>query len=514
MTATPAPDAILRMEGIHKSFGNTHALTDVSFDLHKGEVHALIGENGAGKSTLVKILSGALRQDRGEIFYANSPFAPANPLESRRSGISMIYQELNLAPQLTVEENIMLGKERNVGPFMKRKEMRRTVSDVLRLVNHADIPLDVPIQELSVGMKQIVEIARALADNARILIMDEPTSSLSLEDSERLFQLVRNLKEQEVSIIYISHFLEEVQKVADRYTILRDGEKIRSGSLETISLEEIIQLMVGQSLTEMFPKIPHALGDPLIELESFRGKRMPADIDLKLRRGEILGFAGLVGAGRTDVVRSIFGLDPVVSGRVKVYSAGYRGTTPRARIGQGMGYLSEDRQKEGLALSMTISDNIALSHFAPYVSFGFLNLKRYRKGIRHFVQTMNIKTPGTEQQVFSLSGGNQQKVALARLLHQKADILLLDEPTRGIDVLSKTHIYEWMGELARQGKAVIFVSSYLPELLGICDSIAVFHRGHLVDLKPTEAWNAETIMTAATLGRSSDREPSIRNSHA
>jgi len=514
MTTKPATNPILRMESIHKRFGSTKALSDVNFELREGEVHALIGENGAGKSTLVKILSGALRQDSGEILYANTPFAPSSPLDSRRRGISMIYQELNLAPQLTVAENIMLGKEKRSGPFLKKREMRKTVLDVLSLVNHPEIPLDAPLQRLSVGIKQIVEIARALADNARILIMDEPTSSLSLEDSQRLFQIIRSLQEQGVSIIYISHFLEEVQKVADRYTILRDGNKIQTGSIGDISLEEMIQHMVGQKLTEMFPKIPHERGETILELENFKGKSMPADVNLELHRGEILGFAGLVGAGRTDVIRSVFGLDPMVNGKVNIFNAQTSGSSPWARIRQGMGYLSEDRQKEGLAMSLTIADNIALSHFVPYASFGFLNLKKYKKGIQNVLHSMNIKTAGTEQPVVSLSGGNQQKVALARLLHQKADILLLDEPTRGIDVLSKTHIYEWMGELASQGKAVIFISSYLPELLGVCDSIAVFHRGNLVELRPSETWDAQSIMTAATLGRTMDREAVKRNSHA
>lgn len=514
MSTKPAMAPILRMEGIYKSFGSTKALSDVNFELREGEVHALIGENGAGKSTLVKILSGALRQDTGKIFYANTAFTPSCPLDSRRSGISMIYQELNLAPKLTVAENIMLGKEKRSGPFLKRKEMRKTVADVLSLVNHPEIPLDTPLQRLSVGIKQIVEIARALADNARVLIMDEPTSSLSLEDSQRLFQIIRSLKEQGVSIIYISHFLEEVQKVANRYTILRDGNKIQTGFIGDISLQEIIQHMVGQKLTEMFPKIPHDRGKTILELDGFKGKSMPVDVSLKLHRGEILGFAGLVGAGRTDVIRSVFGLDPVVSGKVKIFNTQTSGSSPWARIRQGLGYLSEDRQKEGLALSLTIADNIALSHFVPYSSFGFLNLKKYKKGIQHFLHSMNIKAAGTEQPVFNLSGGNQQKVALARLLHQKADILLLDEPTRGIDVLSKTHIYEWMGTLAAQGKAVIFISSYLPELLGVCDSIAVFHRGNIVDLRPSETWDAQSIMTAATLGRTADREAVERNSHA
>ncbi len=502
------------MDGICKNFGTTQALRDVNFELREGEVHALIGENGAGKSTLVKILSGALRQDAGLMILRGKTFFPSTPLESRKSGISMIYQELNLAPHLTVEENILLGKEKNSGPFLKIKEMKQAAQNALRMVNHSEIPLDTPISNLSVGIKQIVEIARALADEAKILVMDEPTSSLSLEDSDRLFQIIRNLKEMGVSIIYISHFLEEVQKVADRFTVLRDGKKIKSGDIQDITHEKMIQLMIGRKLAEMFPKTPHEISDVALTLKEFQGEKMSADIDLHLHKGEILGFAGLVGSGRTDVLRTIFGLDPVIKGSVKVGYITSPKSTPWSRIKQGLGYLSEDRQKEGLALSLSIADNIALSHFVPYNSLGFLNLKKYKKGIDTFLQTLNIKTSDSNQPVLHLSGGNQQKVALARLLHQKADILLLDEPTRGIDVLSKTQIYEWIGELASFGKAVIFVSSYLPELLGVCDNIAVFHRGKLISLRPADHWDAHSIMTAATLGHKSAVKYSETLNHA
>ena len=502
------------MDGICKNFGTTRALRDVDFELREGEVHALIGENGAGKSTLVKILSGALRQDVGQMTLRGKLFFPSTPLESRKSGISMIYQELNLAPHLTVEENIMLGKEIKSGPFLRKKEMSRAAKSALKMVNHSEIPLDTPIKELSVGIKQIVEIARALVDKAKILIMDEPTSSLSMEDSEILFKIIRDLKKQGVSIIYISHFLEEIQKVADRYSVLRDGKKVQTGYIKDEPLENIIHLMVGQKLTKMFPKTQHEIKDVALSLNGLRGRRMTADIDLQLHTGEILGFAGLVGAGRTDVLRTIFGLDPVLKGEIKVGNVFSLKSTPWSRIKQGLGYLSEDRQKEGLALNLSIADNIALSHFAPYRSKGLLNLKKYKKGIENLLQTLNIKTPGSDQPVLSLSGGNQQKVALARLLHQQADILLLDEPTRGIDVRSKTQIYEWIGELASFGKAVIFVSSYIPELLGICDNIAVFHRGKLIALRPVELWDARSIMTAASMGRTFEGKYSVTQNHA
>jgi ribose transport system ATP-binding protein len=492
---------LLRMEHVSKNFGATCALDDVSFDLRRGEVHALIGENGAGKSTLVKILSGAVKPDSGSIYLEGKPFVVSGPVASRRKGISMIYQELNLAPDLSVQENIMLGRELQKMGFVQKKAMQRVVENALQLIHHAEIPSGLPVSRLSVGAKQIVEICRALVEEARILIMDEPTSSLTRGDTTRLFQVIERLKNQGVGIIYISHFLEEVQQVADRFTVLRDGKKVQAGRMEEAAVDDLIQMMVGQKFVEMFPKVEHSIGDVVLRLDGLKGKRMAAGIDLNLRRGEILGVAGLIGAGRTETLRSVFGLDSIEKGTLTV--AGVRTTKggPWVRISQGMGMLSEDRQEEGLALSLSVADNLTLSHFSPYKRFGLLQLKKRKKAVQNYMRQVNIKAEEPNQPIFSLSGGNQQKVALGRLLHQEAEILLLDEPTRGIDVLSKSQIYEWMGRLAREGKAIVFVSSYLPELLGICDQIAVFHRGKLVDCRPADQWDTHTIMTMATLGR-------------
>jgi ribose transport system ATP-binding protein len=490
----------LRMKNISKSFGATCALDSVNFELQKGEVHALLGENGAGKSTLVKILSGAIKPDSGSMFLEDSPYAPSDPLDGKKSGISMIYQELNLAPHLTVEENILLGNEIHSLGFVRRREMSRKVKRALEVVNHPEISLDTPVRRLSVGAKQVAEIARALVDEAKILVMDEPTSSLSLEDIHRLFQIIKSLKAQGVSIIYISHFLEEVREVADAYTVLRDGKKIGSGKIENISLEELIQMMVGQKLVEMFPRVERKIGEVLLSLNHLKGKKMQAEVDLNLHRGEILGVAGLIGAGRTEMLRTAFGLDSIERGSLKIASVSFAKVYPWKMIDQGVGFLSEDRQGEGLALARTIADNMTLSDFSPYCRFGFLQIKKQNRAVSDFIQRMKIKARSSIQPVLSLSGGNQQKVAIARLLHQKADILLLDEPTRGIDVVSKSQIYEWIGELAREGKAVLFVSSYIPELLGVCDNIAVFHRGHLVEMRPASEWDAQSIMTVATVG--------------
>ena len=496
---------LLRMERISKTFGATRALDAVDFDLRPGEAHALLGENGAGKSTLIKVLSGAVKPDAGAIWLEGKRFVPAGPLESRLAGISVIYQELNLAPHLTVEENIMLGREFHGFGFLRRRQMREKVREALGLVHHEEIPIDVPVRQLSVAARQVVEIARALLERARIMVMDEPTSSLTGEDSQRLFGIIRHLKSQGVGIIYISHFLEEVQQVADRSTVLRDGRKAGSGRKDEVSLESIIKMMVGGEVQELFPHVPHQAGAAVFESGALKGKRMHAPVTLFLRKGEILGIAGLVGSGRTEFLRSLFGLDPIESGRVLIGRGKVLSGGPRQRIRHGIGLLSEDRQGEGLALSRSIADNLTLSCFAPYARAGFINNKKQKEAGCEWIGKMKIKATSPGQPVSSLSGGNQQKVALARLLHQNAEVFLLDEPTRGIDIVSKSQIYEAMGELAAQGKSILFVSSYFPELLGVCDRIAVFHRGRLVDLRPIEDWNEETLLAAATTGRPAAR---------
>jgi ribose transport system ATP-binding protein len=492
---------VLEMKDITKNFGATCAVDDVDLMLQRGEVHALIGENGAGKSTLVKILSGALKPDKGSMLLEELRYAPSSPLEGRKRGVAMIYQELNLAPHLTVEENIMLGREFHSWGFIRRKEMDERVREALDSIHHPEISLDIPVRKLSISARQVVEIARALLGKATVLIMDEPTSSLSQEDSKLLFGIIKKLKAQGVSIIYISHFLEEVQEVADTYTVLRDGKKVSSGDMKGVSLEELIQMMVGQKVDEMFPRVAHQQGEVLVSLDKLKGKKMQEKVRLSLHRGEILGIAGLIGAGRTELMRTIFGLDAVESGSVKVAYVTTSTGSPWQRIRQGMGYLSEDRQGEGLALSRSLADNLTLSHFCPYSHFGFINLKKRREAVSGWIRKMMIKAQYPDQPALSLSGGNQQKVALARLLHQDADVLLLDEPTRGIDVVSKSQIYEWIGQLASLDKAILFVSSYFPELQGICDRIAVFHRGRLVDIRAHSGWDTQSMMAAATTGK-------------
>ncbi len=490
----------LTMTGIAKRFGPTQALRGVDLELRPGEIHALVGENGAGKSTLMKVLSGAVTPDAGRMTLDGQPFAPSDPQDARRRGVAMIYQELTLAPHLSVEANVMLGLERGRFGFLRGAEHRRRVREALAILEHPELHPDSPVQHLSPGAQQVVEIARALVVDARILVLDEPTAALTQEDARRLFSLMRRLRDRGVSLVYISHFLEEVEEVADRFTVLRDGRSVGGGPVREFARERIIEMMVGRSLTEQFPRVPHPIGEPILELKDVAGLELPRGVSFTLRRGEVLGLAGIVGAGRTELLRAIFGLDPVRSGAVIVKSlAGPAG--PRGRIAQGVGLLSEDRKTEGLALTQSIADNLTYTWLKPYAGpLGWLNLPRRSQAVRDWLTRLGVRCTGPEQPVGELSGGNQQKVALGRLLHQQADVLLLDEPTRGVDIGSKAEIYRLIGELAAQGKAVLFVSSYLPELLGVCDRLAVMARGRLSPIRAANEWSPEQVMAYATGG--------------
>jgi ribose transport system ATP-binding protein len=500
------------MTGIHKRFGPTLALRGVDLELLPGEVHALVGENGAGKSTLMKVLSGAVTPDAGQMTLEGQPYRPKGPQDARRHGVAMIYQELTLAPHLTVAANVMLGLEETRFGFLRRRLHEQRVRQALAELQHPEIHPDSPVQHLSPGAQQLVEIARALLLDVRVLVLDELTSSLTQADARRLFDLVRRLKGRGVSVVYISHFLEEVQEIADRFTVLRDGQSVGGGPVAAFSRDRIIELMVGRSLSEQYPHVPHALGEPVLELTDLAGVELPRGVSLTLHRGEILGLAGIVGAGRTEFLRAVFGLDPVRRGAVVVRTLGREpkatAGTPRRRIEQGLGLLSEDRKQEGLALPQSIADNLTYSRLWPYSRLGWLSRRRRQEAVRDWLDRLRVRCAGPDQAVGELSGGNQQKVALGRLLHQEADVLLLDEPTRGVDVGSKAEIYRLIGELAAQGKAVLFVSSYLPELLGVCDRLAVMARGRLSPVRPAAEWTPEAVMAWATGGaeaRSEDR---------
>jgi len=490
---------LLEMHDIRKAFGATRALDGVSLHVGKGEVLALLGENGAGKSTLMKVLSGAEAPDAGEMTFDGAAYRPRGPHAAQRAGVAMIYQELNLAPDLSVEDNIMLGQEITRLGTLRRHEQRRRVQEVLGRLGHPELEPRQRVGRLSVGAQQLVEIARALVMRARVIVFDEPTSSLARHDVERLFAVIRSLRADGLGVIYISHFLEEVREVATRYTVLRDGRSVGNGALRDVSERELVRLMVDRDVADLFPSVPHTPGDILLKIDNLSGRRLPQQASLALRRGEILGITGLVGAGRTELLRCLFGLNEVKAGTVTI-GALQPPATPGARIRAGLGFVSEDRKGEGLAQIRSIADNMTYTRLAPYARFGWLRLGRRRVKVQHWMDRLRIKARSPEQSIVDLSGGNQQKVALARVLHQEADILLLDEPTRGIDVGTKAEIYRLIGELAAAGKSVIFVSSYFAELLSVCDRVAVMSRGRLHDVRPAAEWDEQSILACAMGG--------------
>ena len=485
------------MSAVQKAFGATRALRGVSFEVAAGEVHALIGENGAGKSTLMKVLSGAYQADAGTIELDGQPFAPENPHHARRSGIAMIYQELTLAPDLTVEENILLGAEPATLGWLNRSKRRALARQALAELHSDAIPAGATVGTLSVAQKQLVEIARALVGQPKVIVMDEPTSSLTQVDTEHLFRVIDGLRARGVSVVYISHFLEECQRLCQRYTVLRDGESVATGAMAEAKLPDIIRAMVGRDLSEIYPRTPHELGAPVLELRALAGVTKPRSASLTLRAGEILGIAGLVGAGRTEMLRALFGLDEVEGGAVIINGRERSRAAPAERLRDGMGLLSENRKEEGLMLNRSLADNLTLTNFASVATAGFVSARRQRAATESWMEQLQIRARDAAQPIGELSGGNQQKIAIGRLLHHDARVLLLDEPTRGIDVGSKAQIYKLVGELAARGKAVIFVSSYLPELLGVCDTIAVMCRGELGPARPVAEWTEHRIIAAA-----------------
>jgi ribose transport system ATP-binding protein len=505
VTDSPIATARLEMHGVSKRFGATRALDRVDLNVRPGEVLALVGENGAGKSTLMKVLSGAHAPDDGEMRLDGRPYRPRNPLDARRHGIAMIYQELSLAPHLSVMENILLGIEPASGPFLRWRELRRRTVAALKEVGLTGVAPEAPVHRLSIAQQQMVEIARCVALDSRVLVLDEPTSCLARNDIDRLFALIRSLRSRGISIIYISHFLEEVAQISDRFAVLRDGQSVGHGDTADTPVEKIITRMVGRDVDELYPRsVRREDGAIVLEVDNLSGVAKPRSASPMLRRGRVLGIAGLMGAGRTELLRSIFALDRVTSGQVRV--GVYSGTaTPRLRWAQGVGIVSEDRKQEGLALGLSLADNVTMSRLRGLGPWWFVLPSRQGAACLPWINRIPIKCRSASQPISALSGGNQQKVAIARLLHADVDVLLLDEPTRGIDVASKAEIYRLIDELAtgdtaagRAPKAVLIVSSYLPELLGVCDEIAVMTRGRLGPTRPVSQWNEHQLMLAAT----------------
>lgn len=467
--------------------------------IRPGEVHALLGENGAGKSTLMKVLSGAQTPDAGTMTLDGEPYAPRGPEEARRHGVAMIYQELNLAPHLSVEENLFLGREQTQWGFIRRAAHRPRINEVLARLGAADVHPQTLLGTLSPGNRQLIEVARALLEGARVVIMDEPTSSLTRTEALRLFEIIRDLARGGCAVIYISHFMDEIREVADRFTVLRDGETVGAGDISSVTDDELITLMAGRPVERNAPPPSPRLGDVLLHVTNLSGVQGPQGASITVRRGEIVGITGLVGAGRTEFLRAIFGLDHVRSGAVRVAAHEFGmnddvGTRWRHR----MGMVSEDRKGEGLMVELPISTNITLSQLAKVSRAGFVQRSALQAQTSKWMTLLGIRAGTAGSAVSSLSGGNQQKVALARLLHHDVDLLLLDEPTRGIDVRSKGFIWNFIRELATQGKGILIVGSHLAEMLAGCDSLAVMCHGRLGPVRPVAEWTEHALLSEAT----------------
>lgn len=481
-----------------KRFGATEALRDFSITIETGEVHALVGENGAGKSTLVSILSGAERPDAGQMQIDGVPYIPENPSAARRAGLAVVHQELALAPHLSVEDNIMLGVERHRYLWLNRSQQRAVVRKALDFLEHSELQPETMVGRLTTGARQLVEIARALANASRLVILDEPTSSLPLHDAERLFTIVDRLKKNGVAVIFISHFLEEIRRVADRYTVLRNGKNVATGKVTATPVRAMVEQMIGRTVEDLYPRTPHEIGEEVLQAQGLASPTSESAINLTVRRGEVLGLFGLVGAGRTELLRQLFGLDPTSASSLRWKHSSLEGSDVHERLHSGMGLLSEDRKHEGLSLQQSLEENLTLSCLKPYLRNGILSWKQRGKATQMWLDRFNVIHRTTGQSASELSGGNQQKLALARLFHQNAELLLLDEPTKGIDIGSKQEVYRLIGQAAGEGKSLIIVSSYLPELLGICDTLAVMARGQVSPKRPVEQWTPQEIMTLAT----------------
>jgi ribose transport system ATP-binding protein len=492
-TSTP----LLALRGIRKAFPGVVALDGVDFELLPGEVHVLLGENGAGKSTLMKIISGAVPRDEGEILVDGAPIEIDGPRAALALGIAIIYQELNLVSHLTVAENIFLGREPALAPGVI--DQRRLTRDAQQQLDALGVAIDAreTVSRLSVAERQMVEVAKALSLDARVLIMDEPTSALTEQEIGELFAAIRRLKARGVAIVYISHRMEELFAIGDRVTVLRDGRHVGTRLISETRLSELVRLMVGRDLKDQFPPRRNGRGAEALRVEGLQRHGVLHDISFALHRGEIVGLAGLMGAGRTALARAIFGADRIDGGRILVRGEERSIPSPRAAIDLGIGFLSEDRKQQGLVLPLTVQENICLPSVGRLARAGVMQPAREAAAARARIAELRIKTPGTHQRVMNLSGGNQQKVVLAKWLCTEAEILIFDEPTRGIDVGAKAEIYQLMQQLAARGVAILMISSELPEILGLSDRILVMHEGRLTAEFAAAEATQEKILAAA-----------------
>ncbi len=471
----------LEMRGIVKHFPGVLALKGVDLDVRPGEVHVLLGENGAGKSTLIKVLSGVYAPDAGEILFEGKPAHIRKPHDAQKLGVSTIYQEFNLAPDMTVAENIFLGREPMISEalgIVDRKKLVRQTREILSTFEIRVSPETI-VRRLGIAQQQMVEIAKALSLNSRVIIMDEPTAVLTAHEIHTLFKMIHDFKARGISMIYISHRLDEVKKIGDRATILRDGAKVGTVNVAETPVDQLIRMMVGRDLKDKFPKIAIEPGEEVLRVENLNRKGVLHDINLSLRRGEILGIAGLVGSKRTEMARTVFGADKRDSGQVIIRGKRVEIKSPAHAISNRLALLPEDRKREGILRYMSVRHNITLSTVKRFLRGGLLRLGQEKKAAQGFVSSLRIATPGLDRWVMYLSGGNQQKVVIAKWLGTDADIFLFDEPTRGIDVGAKVEVYQLMGELVKRGAAIIMISSELPEILGMSDRIVVMREGRI-----------------------------------
>ncbi len=496
-------EPILRLKNITKRFPGVIALDNMKLDVYPGEVHALLGENGAGKSTLMKIISGVYAKDEGTIICRGKEVDIKTPLEAKQLGINIIYQEFNLFPQLTVAQNIFAGREprKTIKGLLDEKKLNKKAQEILDTLS-LDISPTEKIEDLSVAKQQMVEIAKAVSFNADILIMDEPTAALTETEIEALFSIIKKFKKQGVGIIYISHRLQELEQIADRVTVFRDGQWVGATLYKATTDAELIRMMVGRDVSDFFhERESHATTEKVLEVKGLTRHGYFEDVNFHLNKGEILGFSGLMGAGRTEVARAIFGADSIDTGQIFLNGTEQNITSPTAAIKSSIGYLSEDRKKDGLALSLSVSDNVVLSSIPQFsTSLSIIQDKKVKTTVQELCDRLRIKTPSLEQKVVNLSGGNQQKIIVAKWLCRQSKIFIFDEPTRGIDIGAKVEIYDLMNELVKEGTSIIMISSELPEILAMSDRIIVMHEGRIKGELPGKGATQEKIMHLATGG--------------
>lgn len=492
---------MIEMTGITKSFSGNKVLKDVQFSLKKGEIHALMGENGAGKSTMMKILTGIYERDAGEVTVRGESVHYKNPKESEHAGIAVIHQELNILPYLSIAENLFLGKEKTFGKsgILKTKEMNQKASEILkRLDMHDDVRTEAG--NLSVGKQQIIEIAKAISSNAEVIIMDEPTAALTDREIESLFETIRKLQETGVSFVYISHRMEEIFSLCDRITILRDGEYVGTKVIKETNFDEIVQMMVGRALGERFPERNADIGEVKLAAKGLARDGIFEDVSFEVRKGEVVAFAGLMGAGRTEVVQALFGYRKLTAGDIMLDGKAITIHNPLQAKKLGFGYVTEDRKTEGLIVDFSVQDNLSLTNFDKVASNGIVKNQAENNLYQSMVERLGIRLSGPTQAAKSLSGGNQQKVVIAKWLGIEPEVLILDEPTRGVDVGAKKEIYSIINELAERGVAIIMVSSELPEVIGMADRVLVMHEGRLTGEVTKDDMTQERIMHFATGG--------------